>query len=88
MTWEHTSNAPHTTQLWQELCQAKAERDRLEHALADAAQKAGEYAHWARGEMDRLRDAARAFLALLDRHQFSSVALRGPELDALREAVK
>ena len=65
---------------------ALAERDRLRDALADAAQKAGEYAHWARGEMDRLRDAARAFLLVLDRTTFSAVALKGPELDALRRA--
>ena len=54
---------------------ALAERDRLRDDLHGAAR-----------DWYDLRTAAHAFLALLDRHQFSSVALRGPELDALREA--
>ena len=44
----------------------------------------GDRMDWVWAERDRLRDAARAFLDVLDKHQFSSVALRGPALDELR----
>jgi hypothetical protein len=37
-----------------------AENKRLRHALADAARIAGEYAHWARGEIDRLERIEKA----------------------------
>ena len=71
-----TSNAPHQSQatdLWRELCLTGKQ-------LAEAKQQRDA----ALAERDRLRDAARAFLALLDRTNFSAVALRGPALDELR----
>lgn len=63
-----------------ELAEMTAERDRLRDDAAVVAElmtdKHNRYV--------ALRDAARAFLLVLDRHEFSSISLRGKELDELR----
>lgn len=51
------------------LADLEAENDYLRAALADAAQKAGEYAHWARGRIDGLeaeRDRLRQVLSSIE----------------------